>query len=70
MSNDKKNLNEMTKDEIKIRERIESGEEIEITKAIEIMFMIKDNISYEQISKKTGRPISDVVKVQNILLNN
>lgn len=52
--------------EIGMEERIKSGEEIEVTEAVEILFMIKDNISFEEISKKTGRPISDVIKIQKI----
>ena len=52
--------------EVGMEERIKSGEEIEVTEAIDIMFMIKDKIPFEEISRKTGKPISDVLKIQKI----
>ena len=55
-----------TPDEILIEEKIKSGEEIEITEAIEILNMIKDNISIEEISKKTGKSISNIENIKNI----
>lgn len=61
--------NDKTKElgrEVGMEERIQSGEEIEVTEAVEILFMIKDNIPFEEISKKTGHPISDVTKIQKI----
>ncbi|MBQ8681796.1 MAG: hypothetical protein IJ509_02675 [Bacilli bacterium] len=57
----------MTPEEIEIREKIKSGEDIEITVAVRIIELIKQNLSFEEISKITGRPISDVEKIQNIL---
>ena len=55
-----------TSDEILIEEKIKSGEEVEITEAIEILSMIKDNISVEEISKKTGKSISNIENIKNI----
>ena len=52
--------------EVGMEERIKSGEEIEVTEAVEILFMIKDNIPFEEISKKTGKPISDIEKIKEI----
>lgn len=53
-------------DEIGMEERIKSGQEIEVTEAIDILHMIKQNISFEEISEKTGKPISDVMKIKKI----
>lgn len=53
-------------DEIGMEERIKSGQEIEVTEAIDILHMIKKNISFEEISEKTGKPISDVMKIKKI----
>lgn len=60
------NKTEKTKDEILIEQRIKSGEEIEVTEAIEILSMIKANISLEEISKKTGKPISKIEEIKTI----
>lgn len=60
-----KNL-EKTPDEIIIEERIKSGEEIEITEAVKILSMIRDNISFEEISNKTGKSISKIQEIQSI----
>lgn len=49
-----------------MEERIKSGEEIEVTKAVEILFMIKDNIPFEEISKQTGKSISDIEQIKTI----
>lgn len=57
---------EKTPEEILIEEKIKSGEEIEVTEAIEILFMIKNNIPFEEISKKTGKSISDIDKIKNL----
>lgn len=53
-------------DEIGMEERIKSGQEIEVTEAIDILRMIKKNIPFEEISLKTGKPISDVMKIKKI----
>ena len=53
-------------DEVGMEERIKSGEELEITEAVEILFMIKDKVPFDEISKKTGKPISDINKVKDI----
>ena len=53
-------------EEVGMEERIKSGEEIEVTKAVEILFMIKDNIPFEEISKKTGKSISDIEQIKTI----
>jgi len=66
----KKNIKRTSKKvglEVGMEERIRSGEEIEITEAIRIMELIKDNIPFEEISKITGRPLSDVEKVNDAL---
>lgn len=55
--------------EVGMEERIRSGEEIEVTEAVKIISMIKENIPFEEISKITGRPLSDVEKIKNILNN-
>lgn len=55
-----------TPDEILIEEKIKSGEEIEVTEAIKILYMIKDNIPFEEISNKTGKSISDIEYIKNI----
>ena len=57
---------EKTHEEILIEEKIKSGEEIEVTEAIKILFIIKDNIPFEEISKKTGKSISDIENIKNI----
>ena len=57
---------EKTPEEILIEQKIKSGEEIEVTEAIEILLMIKDNIPFEEISKKTGKSISDIDKIKNL----
>ena len=62
----KNNVNAKTTEEMIIEERIKSGEEIEVTEAVEILFMIKDNIPFEEISNKTGKSISDIEKIKTI----
>ena len=57
---------EKTPDEILIEERIKSGEEIEVNEAIEILSMIKNNISLEEISSKTGKSISKLEELKSI----
>lgn len=57
---------EKTPDEILIEERIKSGEEIEVTEALEILSMIKNNISLEEISSKTNKPISKLEELKSI----
>lgn len=66
MENIKNNLNEKTPEEILIEQRIKSGEEIEITIALEILSLLKKNIPLEEISTKTKRPISDIEKIKKI----
>lgn len=63
---DNSKLEEELSEEVEIREKIKSGEEIEITEAIEILKMIKNNYSLEEISKKTNKPISDIIKIKKI----
>jgi len=53
-------------EEIGMEERIKSGEEIEVTEAVKILLMIKENIPFEEISKKTGRTISDIENIKKI----
>lgn len=60
------NKDKKTNDEILIEQRIKSGEEVEVTEAIEILSMIKANISLEEISKKTGKPISKIEEIKTI----
>ena len=57
---------EKTQDEILIEERIKSGEEIEVTEALEILSMIKNNIPLEEISSKTNKPISKLEELKSI----
>lgn len=57
---------EKTQDEILIEKRIKSGEEIEVTEALEILSMIKNNISLEEISSKTNKPISKLEELKSI----
>lgn len=57
---------EKTQDEILIEQRIKSGEEIEVTEALEILSMIKNNISLEEISSKTGKQISKLEELRSI----
>ena len=66
MENIKSNLNDKTPEEILIEQRIKSGEEIEITIALEILSLLKKNIPLNEISTKTNRPISDIEKIKNI----
>lgn len=60
------NKDKKTQDEILIEQRIKSGEEIEVTEALEILSMIKANISLEEISKKTGKPIAKIKEIKTI----
>ena len=60
------NKDKKTQDEILIEQRIKSGEEIEVTEALEILSMIKANISLEEISKKTGKPIAKIEEIKTI----
>lgn len=53
-------------EEIEIEERIKSGKEVEITKAIEILSLLKENISLEEISNKTGISISKIEEIKSI----
>ena len=48
------------KEEIEIEDNIKEGKDIEITEAINILTMIKNNIPMEEISKETGKSISDI----------
>ena len=57
---------EKTQDEILIEERIKSGEEIEVTEALEILRMLKSNVSVEEISKKTNKKISKIEELKKI----
>ena len=57
---------EKTQDEILIEKRIKSGEEIEVTEALEILSMIKNNIPLEEISSKTNKPISKLEELKSI----
>ena len=66
MENIKTNLNDKTPEEILIEQRIKSGEEIEVTIAVEILSLLKKNIPLNEISTKTNRPISDIEKIKNI----
>lgn len=66
MENIKSNLTDKTPEEILIEQRIKSGEEIEVTIAVEILSLLKKNIPLNEISTKTGRPISDIEKIKNI----
>lgn len=52
--------------EVGMEDRIKSGQEIEVTEAIDILHMIQKNISFEEISAKTGKSISDIVKIKKI----
>ena len=56
----------MLEEEIEIEERIKSGKEVEITKAIEILSLLKENISLEEISKQTGISISKIEEIKSI----
>ena len=56
----------MLEEEIEIEERIKSGKEVEITKAIEILSLLKENISLEEISNKTGISISKIEEIKSI----
>lgn len=56
----------MLEEEIEIKERIKSGKEVEITKAIEILSLLKENISLEEISNKTGISISKIEEIKSI----
>ena len=53
-------------EEILIEEKIKSGEEIEVTEAIEILSMLKTNTSLEEISKKTNKSISKIEELKKI----
>ena len=61
-----KQTNNKTPEEILIEQRINSGEEIEITEALEIIDMIKSNISLQDISNKTGKSISKLEELKQI----
>ena len=54
------------KEEREIETKIKSGEEVEITKAIEILSLLKENISLEEISNKTGISISKIEEIKSI----
>lgn len=56
----------MLEEEIEIKERIKSGKEVEITKAIGILSLLKENISLEEISNKTGISISKIEEIKSI----
>ena len=60
------NKMEKTQDELIIEQRIKSGEEIEINEALEILTMIKNNHSLDDISKKTGKPLSKIEEIKAI----
>lgn len=53
-------------EETLMEERIKSGEEIEVTEAIEILHMLKSNTSLEEISKKTNKPITKIEELKKI----
>ena len=57
------------KEEREIERKIKSGEEVEITKAIEILSLLKENISLEEISNKTGISISKIEEIKSIFAN-
>ena len=56
----------MLKEEQEIELKINSGEEVEITKAIEILSLLKENISLEEINAKTGISISKIEEIKSI----
>ena len=56
----------MLEEEIEIEERIKSGKEVEITKAIEILELLKTNVSIDEISKQTGISISKIEEIKSI----
>lgn len=56
----------MLKEEQEIELKINSGEEVEITKAIEILSLLKENISLEEINTKTGISISKIEEIKSI----
>ena len=53
-------------EEILMEERIKAGEEIEVTEALEILRMLKSNVSVEEISKKTNKKISKIEELKKI----
>ena len=53
-------------EEILMEERIKAGEEIEVTEALEILRMLKDNVSVEEISNKTNKKISKIEELKKI----
>lgn len=53
-------------EEILMEERIKAGEEIEVTEALEILRMLKDKVSVEEISKKTNKKISKIEELKKI----
>lgn len=53
-------------EEILMEERIKAGEEIEVTEALEILRMLKANVSVEEISKKTNKKISKIEELKKI----
>lgn len=53
-------------EEILMEERIKAGEEIEVTEALEIIRMLKDKVSVEEISKKTNKKISKIEELKKI----
>lgn len=44
--------------------------EIDIKEALDIMDMINDNISLEEISEETGRTIPEIERVRELLTSN
>lgn len=54
------------KEEIEIEQRIKSGEEVEITKAIEIRDMLKSGLPIDEISSKTGIKHDKIEEIKNI----
>lgn len=58
--------NNKLKEEFEIEQAIKNGTDMEITEAIEILSMLKNNISIEEISHKTGKSISDIQNIKTI----
>ena len=56
----------MLKEEQEIELKINSGEEVEITKAIEILSLLNENNSLEEINTKTGISISKIEEIKSI----
>lgn len=53
-------------EEILMEERIKAGEEIEVTEALEILRMLKANVSVEEISNKTNKKMSKIEELKKI----